>query len=172
MTMTGTSLQQSQAAMRCVEAGGASLFFGTCVRFRVETLKPGFVLLTCHGGAVTEEDALAEAAMMAELDRELERAGTLSVFADLRDTSRMAAASRELAAKWMRRHQARINASHVLVRSKIIEMAMSVVAMLVGGGMVKIYSNPDVFLALVRKVAPKMTELPRVPEPQKSLTPS
>lgn len=158
--------------MRRVEADGASLFFGTRVRFRVATLKPGFVLLTCHGGAVSEEDALAEVAMMTELDRELERAGTLTVFADLRDTSRMAAASRELAANWMRRHQARINGSHVLVRSKIMEMAMSIVAMLVGGGMVKIYSKPDAFLALVRKVAPKMTELPSVPEREKSLIPS
>ncbi|HEX3852539.1 MAG TPA: hypothetical protein VHW01_16335 [Polyangiaceae bacterium] len=32
----------------------------------------------------------------------------------------------------MRRHQARLNPSHVLVHSKIMELAMSVVAMLAG----------------------------------------
>ena len=51
--MAGTSPQQNPAANRRVEADGASLFFGSRVRFRVATLKPGFVLLTCHGGAVT-----------------------------------------------------------------------------------------------------------------------
>ena len=43
--------------------------------------------------------------MLAALDAELERAGTLLLFADLRDSPRMPAESREKIARWMRRHQ-------------------------------------------------------------------
>jgi len=140
------------------------VFFGAVLRVRIAALKPGFVLVTALGEALTESDMRAEQGMIAELDRELERAGQLTVFADLRESRRMPAKSRDMLAAWVRRHQVRLNTSHVLVRSKIMEMAMSVVAMLVGGGMVKVYSNADVFLALVRKVAPTLTELPSITE--------
>ncbi len=60
----------------------------------------------------------------------------------------------------MRKYQGRINASHVLVRSKLVEMAMSVVGMLVGGGIIKMYSRPQTFLDLLRQTAPKVTKLP------------
>jgi len=50
----------------------------------------------------------------------------------------------------------------VLVRSKLIEMAMSVVAMLVGGGVIKMYSRPQTFLDLVRQTAPKIVKLPTI----------
>ncbi|HEY1533664.1 MAG TPA: hypothetical protein VGF76_06585 [Polyangiaceae bacterium] len=120
------------------------------------------MLVTAYGEALTERDQRAEQAMTAELDGELERAGQLTVFADLRESPRMPAKSRDLIAKWMRRHQVRLNTSHVLVHSKLMEVALSIVAMLVGGGMVKIHSKADVFLGLVRKVAPKLTELPSI----------
>jgi hypothetical protein len=120
--------------------------------------------VTALGEALTERDMRAEQGMIDELDRELERAGQLTVFADLRESPRMPAKSRDLIAKWVRRHQVRLNTSHVLVHSKLMEVAMSVVAMLVGGGMIKVYSKADVFLALVRKTAPKLNELPSVPE--------
>jgi predicted trehalose synthase len=140
------------------------LFVGTALRVRIATLKPGFVLVTAYGEALTERDLRAEQGMTAELDGELERAGQLTVFADLRESPSLPAKSRDMIAKWMRRHQARLNPSHVLVRSKIMEMAMSIVAMLVGGGMVKVYSKADVFLAAVRKAAPKLSELPGIPQ--------
>jgi hypothetical protein len=164
--------QQDLAEVRREQADGSIAFFGTALRLRVSPLKPGFVLVTAYGEALTERDMLAEQGLTAELDRELERAGQLTVFADLRESPRMPARSRDMIAKWMRRHQVRLNTAHVLVHSRIMEMAMSVVAMLVGGGMLKVYSKPDLFLGLVRKVAPKLTKLPTVPERDRSLTPS
>ena len=153
------------AEFRREQADGSLLFVGAALRLRLVILKPGFVLVTAHGEALGERDRQAELAITAELDRELERAGTLTVFADLRQSPRMPAKSRDMMAQWLRRHQARLNVSHVLVHSKFMEMAMSIVAMLVGGGMIKVYSKADVFLSLVRKVAPKLTELPSVPGP-------
>jgi hypothetical protein len=159
-----TPLQPDPTGTRREQADGSIVFFGTTLRVRVAALKPGFVLVTAQGEALTERDLRAEQAMTAELDRELERAGQLTVFVDLRESPRMPAKSRDLIAKWMRRHQVRLNTSHVLVHSKIMEMAISIVAMLVGGGMIKVYSKADVFLALLRKVAPKLTDLPGVPK--------
>jgi hypothetical protein len=162
--MTGASQLQEPAGVRREQADGSVVFFGTAIRLRVAQLKPGFVLVTALGEALTERDVLAEQGLTAQLDLELERAGQLTVFADLRESPRMPAKSRAMIAAWMRRHQVRLNTSHILVRSKLMEMAMSVVAMLVGGGMIKVYSNADTFLSLVRKAAPKLTELPRAPE--------
>jgi hypothetical protein len=161
--MAASSPLLSLAGLRREQADGSLMFLGAALRVRFVTLKPGFVLVTADGEALGELDRQAELALTTELDRELERAGTLTVFADLRQSPRMPAKSRDMIAQWLRRHQARLNATHVLVHSKFMEMAMSIVAMLVGGGMVKVYSKPDVFLSLVRKVAPKLTELPCVP---------
>ena len=150
--------------VRQVQPDGAVLFCGTSLRVRIVLLSPGCVLATARGELIDAQDASAEDAVLAELDRELERAGTLTMFADLRDSPRMPSESREKIAHWMRRHQARLRPSHVLVGSKLLEMAMSVIAMLVGGGLMKIHSRPQAFLDLVRKASPKITELPRVPE--------
>jgi hypothetical protein len=150
--------------MRRVQPDGAVLFCGNNLRVRVAVLKPGFVLLSAHGEAVDAQDASAETGMLAELDLELERAGTLTVFADLRESPRMPAASRERISHWTRRHRARLLPSHVLVRSKLLEMAMSIITMSVGSGLFKIHVSPQVFLGLVKKVAPKLHELPLIPE--------
>src|SRR5450432_1760141 len=162
--MMGPSVQHHWAEMRRVQADGAVLLCGTNLRVRVAVLKPGVVLASAHGEVADAGDARVEEAMLTELDRELERAGTLTLFADLRESPRMPAASREKIAQWTRRHQARLLPSHVLVRSKLIEMALSMITMMVGGGLFKVHTKPQPFLDLIKKVAPKLTELPRVPE--------
>lgn len=141
------------------------LFCGTRLRVRVAVLKPGVMLASASGEVVDDQDANAETAMLEEFDRELERNGSLTVFADLRESARMPAASREKIARWARRHQSRLLLSHVLVRSSLIEMALSIITMLVGGGLFKVHTNSQTFLALVKSAAPKLRELPRPPEP-------
>ena len=150
--------------MRRVQADGAVLFCGTNLRIRIAVLKAGLVLVSAQGEVADPEDSRVEAAVMAELDRELERAGKLTVFADIRESPRMPAASREKIAKWMRRHQARLLPSHILVRSKLIEMAVSIITMLVGSGVFEMHTKPEVFLKLLKKAAPQLTALPVVPE--------
>ena len=152
------------AEKRRVQPDGAVLFCGSNLRVRVALLKPGFVLLSAHGEVVDAEDASAEKGMLTELDLELERAGTLTLFADLRESPRMPAASRERISHWTRRHRARLLLSHVLVRSNLLEMALAIITMSVGSGVFKIHSSPQVFLSLVKKVAPKLKNLPGIPE--------
>ena len=45
-----------------------------------------------------------------------------------------------------------------------MEMALSIITMLVGGGLFNIHTRPQAFLDLIKKVAPKLTALPSVPE--------
>lgn len=127
-------------------------------------MKPGIVLASAQGEVADEKDGSAEAAVLAELETEIGRAGTLTLFADLRQSPRVPAASREKLAEWTRRHRARIRPSHVLVRSKLMEMAMSILTMLIGDRLFDVYTQPAPFLALLRGAAPKLTELPAVPE--------
>ena len=162
--MTRPFPQQDSAEVRQVQPDGAVLFCGTSLRVLITVLKPGCVLATARGEVTDAQDVSAEDGVLAEFDRELERAGTLLVFADLRDSPRMPAKSREKVALWIRRHQARLLPSHVLVHSKLLEMALSIVAMLVGGGLFKIHTRPQSFLDLVKKASSKLRELPRVPE--------
>jgi hypothetical protein len=158
-------LQHPSAKTRQVQPDGAVLFCGTNLRVRVAVLKPGCVLATASGEVIDAEDARAEDGLLAELDGELERAGTLMFFADLRGSPRMPAGSRAKVALWIRRHQARLGACHVLVGSKVLEMALSIIMMLVGGGLFEVHSRPQPFLDLLKKAAPKLSELPRVPAP-------
>ncbi|MES1175632.1 MAG: hypothetical protein ABUL62_15030 [Myxococcales bacterium] len=147
-----------------VLADGAKLFCGTHLRVRVAVITPGVVLVSASGEVLDATDTSIEAAVLAELDRELERASTLTLFVDLRQSPRMPAPSRNLIAEWTRRHRVRLLPSHVLVRSKLLEMAFSIIMMLVGSGVFNIHTSAEDFLRLVRKVAPKLAELPRIPE--------
>lgn len=148
---------------RQVQPDGAVLFCGTSLRVRLALLKPGCILITASGEVIDYKDVIAEDGALAELDAELERAGTLMLFADLRDSPRMPAKSREKVARWMRRHQARLLPSHALVGSKLLEMALSIITMLVGGGLLKVHSRPQAFLDLVKQTSPKTSALPRIP---------
>lgn len=153
------------ARIRRVQPDGSVLFCGSHLFVRVAVLKPGIVLVSARGEVIDDEDVRAEAAMLAEFDHELERAGSFTVFADLRESQRMPAASRQRIAQWTRRHQTRLLLSHMLVRSKLLEMALSIITMLVGSGLFKVHTNAQTFLALVRTAAPKLTALPKVPHP-------
>src|SRR3954468_24199164 len=106
--MADPSLQTQTVEMRRLQADGAVLLCGPNFRVRVAVLKPGVVLASAEGQVSDPEDTRVEAALLLELDRELERAGSLSVFADLRESPHMPAASRKHIAQWARRHQARL----------------------------------------------------------------
>jgi hypothetical protein len=152
------------ADLRRPQADGAVLLVGPNLRVRVAVLKTGVVLASARGEVIGAEDASVESALLAELELELERAGTLTLFADLRESPRLPAASREKIAAWTRRHQGRLLPSHALCQSKVLEMALSLITMLVGRDVLEIHTRPQPFLAMIMKVAPKLRELPSVPE--------
>jgi hypothetical protein len=162
--MTDPSSKDDPTEIRRIQADGSVLLHGPNLRVRVAVLKAGVVLATAHGEVLDEKDVRVEAAVLAELESEIDRAGTLTLFADLRQSPRVPSLSREKIAEWTRRHRARLLPSHVLVRSKLMEMAVSIVSMLIGQTVFEVYTRPAAFLASIKKVAPMLTELPTVPE--------
>ena len=159
--------QRSLAAIRRVQPDGAVLFTGTDLCVRAQVLKPGFMLITVVGGAKSIEDFAVERAVLREMDLELDRSGMLTIFCDLREMTRMAADSRDAFGAWGKKQQKRINASHVLIRSKLIEMATTLISVL-AGGILKSYTRPQSFLDALRAQAPKLTTLPVVEPPSKT----
>jgi len=162
--MPAPSAQPAPPELGHAQPDGALLFCGTNLRVRVALLKPGVVLASAQGEVAGARDERVETALLAELDRQLEQVGTLTLFADLRGSPHMPTTSRKKIAQWMRRHQARLLPSHALVKPGMIESALAVISMLVGGGLVRIHTQPQTFLDLLKKVAPKLSELPQVPE--------
>lgn len=162
--LTGPSSKHDPADIRRPLADGSVVLRGPNLRVRIAVLKAGVVLATAHGEVLDDKDSSVEAAVLAEFEKEMDRAGTLTLFADLRQSPRVPAPSREKLAEWAKRHRARILPSHVLVQSKLMEMAVSIVSMLIGQRVIEVYTRPATFLTLLKKVAPKLTELPKVPE--------
>lgn len=160
--MAGSADQQKIQRIREVQPDGSVLLHGRNIRLRIRVLKPGFLLITAKGNVNGPEDAAAEAALLREFELELERSGMLTIFADLRESARMSAESREIFVAWMRKHQGRINTAHILVHSKLMEMAVSIVGMLAGDGVIKTYSRAQSFLEILRQTAPKQTDLPTI----------
>jgi hypothetical protein len=162
--MTESPTARELSEIRRVQADGSVLFRGPNLRVRIAVVKPGTVLATAQGEVIDAKDVSVEAAVLAEFEREIQRTGTLTLFADLRHSPRVPAPSRERIAEWTRHHRAKLLPSHVLVQSKLMEMAVSIVSMLVGVGVFEVYTRPAPFLGLLRRVDPKLKELPRVPE--------
>ena len=127
---------------------------------RVIPLAPGVLLLTQvgHSDAVT-------LASFNELTAEIYRAGSLTVFADARWTKRMSSELRDAAVTWATAHRSSLRTTTVLVGSKLMDMALSVLAMLVGGGLLKIVSELASFENRIRQHAPSFGGLPELDPP-------
>src|SRR5690348_9066369 len=97
-----------------------------------------------------------------EFEQEILQAGPLTVFADVRGIRRMSSEVRDFSLSWGRRHRDDIRNATILVGSKIVDMAMSILAMLLGGGLIKVVSDPAAFLELIRKVDPQFAALPEL----------
>jgi hypothetical protein len=133
---------------------------------RVIPLAPGVLLLTQVGSS----DAVTLASFD-ELTDEIRRAGSLTVFADARATKRMSSELRDAAVTWATEHRSRLRTTTVLVGSKLMDMALSVLAMLVGGGLIKIVSELTSFENRIRQHAPNFPGLPVLETPPNAPSP-
>lgn len=111
--------------------------------------KPGVVVI----GASGMGDPLVDDAVFAMLEEEVRCCSPIKIFADLTAQTRTAGDAREKASAWARRHRQDVAATHLLVRSKLVEMAFSVIGMLVGGHF-KLYSSEDDFYSILRAEVP------------------
>ncbi len=120
-------------------------------------LAPG-VMYFAAAGSITQfvEDAAAA------LDAEIAREGRITVFANLYETSRMASDVRDAWGAWSKKTKAS-TAPYCLVRSKLMEMAMSLISMFSGANL-KVFSDPQPFVDAMKRAAPqvKLPEIKRV----------
>lgn len=129
---------------------------------RLTRLRPGVLLLVQVGN----DDDMTRAAF-SDFEEEIRRAGRITVFADVRGIRRMTPELRDFALSWGRRNRDEIDRATILVGSKIVDMAISILAMLLGGGLIKIVSDVQTFEDLVRKKVPGFAGLqPSAPAPK------
>ena len=111
--------------------------------------KPGIVVIAASGSG----DTVVDEAIFEMLEDEIKRASPLKIFADLTKLTRVAGQAREKASAWAKGRSQHVAATHLLVRSKLVEMAFSVIGMLVGGHF-KFYSNEVEFYSVLRAEVP------------------
>jgi hypothetical protein len=145
---------------RQLQADGSLLLSKSGCSSRFALLKPGVALVTTSGVGDDEIDFM----MLDEIERALVRDGKLKLFCDMTGLKRMSPNIRDRAVAWGKKNSDKLTV-HLLIGSKLVEMALSVLAMLVGGGLTKTYSDRGTFIALLRNEVPGFGDLPRLAEP-------
>jgi hypothetical protein len=98
-----------------------------------------------------------------ELDRVIARDGKLTAFVDLSRQTGQASIGREWWAEWAKKNRPTLLGTHMLVKNRLMDMAISVLGMLVGGG-IHTYSTTAAFEAAVAKEVPGFRNLPTYPD--------
>lgn len=145
---------------RTVLPDGATLYTTSSATTRVARPAPGVLLCTSAGRGSADLDEM----IFGELERELAQHPHVQLFADVRGLTRVDPATREKATAWGAKHLNQV-ATHVLVTSKLVELALSVISMLVGGSPIHFYSREKTFLEVLGRHAKGITTLPEVKAP-------
>lgn len=120
-------------------------------------LAPGVLYLV----GVDNFDGPFEDGPMCDFDREIAAHGSLSLFIDVRNVERGSRKSREPWKEWASKNRSR-HRSYLLVRSSLLHMAISVIAM-VAGSFTESFADETTFLAELKRKAPGVSALPTVP---------
>ena len=140
---------------RSVLADGSLCFRTSKFTELVTHLAPGRVLVTGIG----YNDGRCAPLVTAELLRGLPAGSKLIAFANLSAQTGQAGAGREWWADWVKANRAQLECSHMFVRSRMMDMAISVLGMLVGGG-IKAYSDLASFERAIAENVPGFRRLP------------
>jgi len=141
---------------RSVLADG-SLCFRTSKFTQVMTrLAPGRMLVTGIG----YNDGRCAPLITEEMTRSVSAEGNLIAFVDLSAETGQSSDAREWWAEWAKSHRAELECTHMLVRSRMIDMAISVLGMLIGGG-IKAHSEQATFEAAIAAAVPGFRQLPK-----------
>jgi hypothetical protein len=124
----------------------------------VTRLKPGFLLVRERGTQTPE----TRAAMIREVEAEMDRVSPVTVFVDLRGSVRMDAAGRDAWGAFGKRRRKDVGRVVVLVRSKLLEMVFSVMGMFLGGGLIRMVASEREMLLEIQREVPTVRELPEL----------
>jgi hypothetical protein len=148
---------------RTIGANGSIELVASGARTRITRLRPGIVLLTQIGDDEAMTRATAE-----ELEQEIQRSGRLTIFVDVRGVPHMSSGVRDFSLSWGRLHRPEVERATILVGSKVVGITMSLLAMVLGGGLIKVVSDARTFEELVRDKVPEFGVLPESPAPSAS----
>ena len=123
----------------------------------IHRLAPGVIYLT----GIRNFDGPFADGPMCDFDREIEAHGSLELFLDLRNVERGSRRSREPWKQWATKNGKR-HRSHVLVRSSLLSMAISVIAM-ASGTVTQSYADEAAFLRELQRKLPGLRALPAIP---------
>lgn len=143
---------------REVLGDGTIVYGGAAGRGVVQRLAPGVLLFTALG----DFDVPLAEGPMADFDREIEEHGSLVLCLNLLERKAIASGSRKPWTEWAAKHRGKIHA-HLLMRSKLVGMAISVMAMLAGGIPLTCYSELADFEEAIARLVPGMRRLPPIP---------
>ncbi len=139
-------------------ADGSVLVSGRRARVLVTAPRAGVIFLASSGGGET----LVDSAVMDALGAEIDKAGRVELFVDMRDAKGMAFETRKKAMPWAKQYKSKIECAHILTGSKLAELALRVVAVFAGGRL-HIHGSAAALLAELRRAAPSVDTLPSVP---------
>jgi hypothetical protein len=126
---------------------------------RVERLKAGIILITVAGkGSVTIDKAILEV-----VEKEMNEHGNVKFFCDLRGVSRMASGTKEWAVPWGKEHKGRYE-GNILVGSRIVEMTLTVITLLVGAPL-RIHFSEEILVKALKAEVPGFHRLPKLDVP-------
>lgn len=120
-------------------------------------LAPGILFMQTVGTSSFEIDKL----VFDEIDRNLLERDKIILFGDTRGQTRLGRETRDFAGEWSKKHGNKVE-SHLLVSSRFVEMALSIIAM-VSGNSIKMYSTEERFVKAIQKVVPSFRGLAALP---------
>jgi hypothetical protein len=120
----------------------------------ITTVRPGVVLQRFRGHALTPmADVIAE-----RLERELTRSGSIVVFDDWEEATGYESEVRIRLTAWTQSRLDRIPETHILVRSRLLAMGISVANLAVGNKLRAYTSRAEFEAALARAKGPSASE--------------
>jgi hypothetical protein len=148
----------TEIATRTVLGGGVVKIAGGGHVALITRLASGCLLVTESGTQTAE----TRRAMIREIEAEIAATSPVpvTVFVDVRAGTRMDAAGRDEWSNFGKRREGPIDRVVVLVRSKLLEMAFSLISMFVGGGVIRVVAGEDALLAEIRRRVPTFRALP------------
>lgn len=146
MTQKVLSLEHAETVTRrSVLADGSRCFRTSKFTQVITALAPGSLLVTGIGYNSGECAPL----VTAELSRAIPSGGKLSAFVNLSEQSGQASIAREWWADWVKQHRPELTTTHMFIRSKMMDMAVSVLVMLIGSEMIRTHSTRSTFEAAI-----------------------
>lgn len=100
----------------------------------------------------------------AELSSAVPPGGKLSAFVNLSEQTGQASIAREWWANWAKQNRHQLTTTHMFIRSKMMDMAVSVLVMLIGSEMIRTHSSRTTFEAAIAERVPGFRALPTFPD--------